>query len=144
MDRSLLVSELTTTMKKNTKTTRKRKSCEENKQPLKVVYISNPMRVHTSASEFRALVQELTGRDAEFPDPTKFYPASSCEIMNDDDVEKKVVAAEGEEDEQELLIDSSCDDDFLRSSYESLEDILRRDVMQNFGAISTSLFNPLV
>lgn len=51
-------------------TTRKRKSWSQTKkQPLKVVYISNPMRVHTSASKFRALVQELTGRDAEFPDP---------------------------------------------------------------------------
>lgn len=142
MDRSLVVSEVTaatTTTKK--KTTRKRKSCDEKKQPLKVVYISNPMRVHTSASEFRALVQELTGRDAEFPDPSKFYPAS-CEIMND--LEKKVVA-EGEEDEQVLLLDSSCDDDFFRSSYESFEDILRKDLMENLGAISTSLLNyPLV
>ncbi|KAA0053883.1 sigma factor binding protein 2 [Cucumis melo var. makuwa] len=142
MDRTLLVSELTTTTTKKKKTTRKRKSCEENKQPLKVVYISNPMRVHTSASEFRALVQELTGRDAEFPDPSKFYPAS-CEIVMND-LEKKVVADQGEDDEQELLIDSSCDDDFWRSSFESLEDILRRDVMENFGAISTSLINPLV
>uniref|UniRef100_A0A803NSS0 VQ domain-containing protein n=1 Tax=Cannabis sativa TaxID=3483 RepID=A0A803NSS0_CANSA len=36
-------------MKKNTK------------KGVKVVYISSPMKVKTSASEFRALVQELTG-----------------------------------------------------------------------------------
>lgn len=41
------------------------------KKPIKVVYISNPMRVKTSAAGFRALVQELTGRDA---DPSKFSP----------------------------------------------------------------------
>ncbi|XVF07102.1 hypothetical protein REPUB_Repub06bG0109600 [Reevesia pubescens] len=41
-------------------------------KPVKVVYISNPMKVKTSASKFRALVQELTGQDAELPDPTKF------------------------------------------------------------------------
>ncbi|KAJ8770515.1 hypothetical protein K2173_018006 [Erythroxylum novogranatense] len=38
---------------------------------MKVVYISNPMKFKTSASEFRALVQELTGQDAELPDPSK-------------------------------------------------------------------------
>ncbi|KAD4982824.1 hypothetical protein R6Q59_002450 [Mikania micrantha] len=32
---------------------------------LKVVYISSPMKVKTSASRFRSLVQELTGRDSD-------------------------------------------------------------------------------
>ncbi|EXB62680.1 hypothetical protein L484_023976 [Morus notabilis] len=32
---------------------------------VKVVYISSPMKVKTSASEFRALVQELTGRNSD-------------------------------------------------------------------------------
>lgn len=32
---------------------------------VKVVYISSPMKVKTSASKFRALVQELTGRDSD-------------------------------------------------------------------------------
>ncbi|GJN17399.1 hypothetical protein PR202_gb04461 [Eleusine coracana subsp. coracana] len=41
------------------------------KKPIKVVYISNPMRVKTSAARFRALVQELTGRHA---DPSKYSP----------------------------------------------------------------------
>ncbi|KAK3446558.1 uncharacterized protein LOC104444112 [Eucalyptus grandis] len=54
----------------------KRKPTKRSKpksKPIKVVYISNPMRVKTSASQFRALVQKLTGRDAEFPDPAKFH-----------------------------------------------------------------------
>ncbi|KAJ8760178.1 hypothetical protein K2173_011034 [Erythroxylum novogranatense] len=41
------------------------------KKPMKVVYISNPMKFKTSASGFRALVQELTGQDAEYPDARK-------------------------------------------------------------------------
>ncbi|GMI65686.1 hypothetical protein HRI_000237900 [Hibiscus trionum] len=45
----------------------------KSKKPIKVVYISNPMKVKTSASKFRALVQKLTGQDAELPDDsTKF------------------------------------------------------------------------
>ncbi|KAK4725575.1 hypothetical protein R3W88_028354 [Solanum pinnatisectum] len=37
------------------------------KKPVKVVYISNPMKVNTSAEEFRALVQQLTGQHANYP-----------------------------------------------------------------------------
>ncbi|CAL5193335.1 unnamed protein product [Lathyrus oleraceus] len=49
------------------------KSIKKNNKPIKVVYISNPMKVKTSASEFMALVQELTGQYAESPpDPSKF------------------------------------------------------------------------
>ncbi|KAK4753178.1 hypothetical protein SAY87_021976 [Trapa incisa] len=40
--------------------------------PIKVVHISNPIRVKATASEFRALVQELTGQDSELPDPARF------------------------------------------------------------------------
>ncbi|XP_042484962.1 sigma factor binding protein 1, chloroplastic-like [Macadamia integrifolia] len=45
------------------------KSCKRTKpknksKPIKVVYISNPIKVKTTASEFRAKVQELTGRDS--------------------------------------------------------------------------------
>uniref|UniRef100_A0A5B6YQP6 VQ domain-containing protein n=1 Tax=Davidia involucrata TaxID=16924 RepID=A0A5B6YQP6_DAVIN len=44
--------------KKNSTTRRKR-------EKVKVVYISSPMKVKTSASKFRALVQELTGRHSD-------------------------------------------------------------------------------
>ncbi|XP_055807826.1 uncharacterized protein LOC129876413 isoform X2 [Solanum dulcamara] len=37
------------------------------KKPVKVVYISNPMKVNTSAEEFRSLVQQLTGQHANYP-----------------------------------------------------------------------------
>ncbi|CAH9134873.1 unnamed protein product [Cuscuta epithymum] len=55
---------------KQTKTTTK------SSKQLKVVYISNPMRVETSPSEFKDLVQELTGQDADVPDASKF-PATT-------------------------------------------------------------------
>ncbi|KAF3961263.1 hypothetical protein CMV_014103 [Castanea mollissima] len=54
------------------KPTKKAKQPKKNNNPVKVVYISNPMKVKTSASQFRALVQELTGQNSELPDPTKF------------------------------------------------------------------------
>lgn len=53
------------------KATKKTKQSHK-KKPIKIVYISNPMKVQTSAAEFMALVQELTGQDADFPDPSKF------------------------------------------------------------------------
>ncbi|MCD7454936.1 hypothetical protein HAX54_026532 [Datura stramonium] len=37
------------------------------RKTVKVVYISNPMKVKTSAAEFRALVQQLTGQHAKYP-----------------------------------------------------------------------------
>ncbi|KAF7804007.1 sigma factor binding protein 2, chloroplastic [Senna tora] len=50
------------------------KRSKSKKKPIKVVYISNPMKVKASASEFRALVQELTGQDAELPpDLSRFH-----------------------------------------------------------------------
>ncbi|CAA0812829.1 Sigma factor binding protein 1- chloroplastic [Striga hermonthica] len=42
------------------------------KGPLKVVYITNPIKFNATASEFRALVQELTGRDSDTPDSNGF------------------------------------------------------------------------
>lgn len=48
-------------------------------KPIKVVYISNPMRVTTCPSQFRALVQELTGQDADPPlETANLSPPDSC------------------------------------------------------------------
>lgn len=43
---------------------RSTKSGSKKTRPVKVVYISNPMKIKTSPSEFRAVVQQLTGRYA--------------------------------------------------------------------------------
>ena len=37
------------------------------KKPVKVVYISNPMKIKATPSEFRAVVQQLTGQYATSP-----------------------------------------------------------------------------
>ncbi|CAL0323542.1 unnamed protein product [Lupinus luteus] len=56
-----------------TKRSKPKKKNLNNIKPMKVVYISNPMKIRTSATEFGALVQELTGQDAESPpNPFKF------------------------------------------------------------------------
>ncbi|KAJ4969914.1 hypothetical protein NE237_003013 [Protea cynaroides] len=52
------------TVHRSSKCSKHSKSKKKSK-PIRVVYISNPMKVKTSASEFRALVQELTGRDSD-------------------------------------------------------------------------------
>ncbi|XP_060169088.1 uncharacterized protein LOC132599958 [Lycium barbarum] len=50
---------------KNNKKQRKRDDHNSKKSNVKVVYISTPMKVKTSATRFRSLVQELTGRDSD-------------------------------------------------------------------------------
>ncbi|KAL5994797.1 hypothetical protein ACLOJK_024853 [Asimina triloba] len=69
------------------KTPKKPKSM---KKPLKIVYISNPVKFFTSASKFRDLVQGLTGRDSDPADMKKFLVA-----YNADDF------SQGREDEPE-------------------------------------------
>jgi hypothetical protein len=60
------------------------KSKKNKNKPIKVVYISNPMKVKTSASEFRALVQELTGQYAESPpNPSRFQDFSGDDSSAD-------------------------------------------------------------
>ncbi|KAL6009816.1 hypothetical protein ACLOJK_000245 [Asimina triloba] len=44
---------------------RQQPKMKRKKKGIKVVYISSPMRVEASASQFRSLVQELTGRDSD-------------------------------------------------------------------------------
>ncbi|KAH0466365.1 hypothetical protein IEQ34_006468 [Dendrobium chrysotoxum] len=65
--------------KSNTKPSKKQK-------PLKVVYISNPIRVTTSADGFRGVVQELTGRDSDIADilarqPLINHPVEPCDAL---------------------------------------------------------------
>lgn len=50
---------------------RRPKQAKAKKKQIKVVYISNPVRVKVSASQFRALVQGLTGRDSDLAEVEK-------------------------------------------------------------------------
>ncbi|QCD95631.1 uncharacterized protein LOC114162197 [Vigna unguiculata] len=62
---------------------RKGKSKRGEKKDVKVTYISSPMKVKTSASNFRALVQELTGQFSNVAE--MFVEADYCYNYDDDD-----------------------------------------------------------
>ncbi|KAJ6359987.1 hypothetical protein OIU77_004068 [Salix suchowensis] len=54
---------------------RGKKPTKHKKEPIKITYISSPTMVKaTNASEFRAIVQELTGKDSKVEDPFDAYP----------------------------------------------------------------------
>ncbi|CAI9769483.1 unnamed protein product [Fraxinus pennsylvanica] len=61
---------------------KKTKSKRNIKNSLKVVYISSPMKVKTSATRFRSLVQELTGRHS---DVSRFMEYNGCNDYQDFD-----------------------------------------------------------
>ncbi|KAK9123301.1 hypothetical protein Sjap_012903 [Stephania japonica] len=109
---------------------RKSTSKINNKQAMKVVYISNPMKVKaSSASEFRALVQELTGKDSYWADDHE--PArvphhhhlhqSSCPPDH-----KGIIGVERNQSEGVLagVVTDDIDDEQLIWSTSLLEDML--------------------
>ncbi|KAB5511915.1 hypothetical protein DKX38_028943 [Salix brachista] len=54
------------------------KSSKNKREPVKIKYISSPTMVKaTSATEFRAIVQELTGKDSKVEDPFDSYEVAS-------------------------------------------------------------------
>ncbi|KAK9169714.1 hypothetical protein Syun_001854 [Stephania yunnanensis] len=96
-----------------------------NKQAMKVVYISNPMKVKaSSASEFRALVQELTGKDsywADHDEPAHDYhhqiKSPDKGIINDDrrrSDEGVGGAATDDIDDEQLIWSTSLLEDIAR------------------------------
>ncbi|CAN6830409.1 unnamed protein product [Brassica oleracea] len=78
--------------RKPPKQKRKATTTTNDNKPIKVRYISNPMRVETCPSKFRELVQELTGQDAELPpDPTTYAAADpQQEEINPEPLEEVV------------------------------------------------------
>lgn len=75
-------------MKLKGKESRSIRCSKKKKEPIKVVYISNPIKFTTSASKFRALVQQLTGQDAADDLLPDLHPATFPELTtstHDDD-----------------------------------------------------------
>ncbi|XP_011653858.1 sigma factor binding protein 2, chloroplastic [Cucumis sativus] len=116
------------------------------KKPIKVVYISNPMKVQTSASGFMALVQELTGQDADFPDPSKFPPSAVCDGAASTDQLYNTISSGGEDDGATNLIVNSnnsslvdevpAEDDILGSFYDDFDDLIfPSPVIGNFSGL---------
>ncbi|CAJ1958963.1 unnamed protein product [Sphenostylis stenocarpa] len=67
---------------------RKGQSKRGHKKDVKVTYISSPMMVKTSASNFRALVQELTGQASNVADMFVEADYYCCDGVHDDGVQK--------------------------------------------------------
>ncbi|KAK3003701.1 hypothetical protein RJ639_019888 [Escallonia herrerae] len=105
------------------------KQTKPKKKPVKVVYISNPMRVKTSASEFRALVQELTGQDADLPDPSKYpeildsHPVDPRAMKLTDELKVAGVEAANELPNQPDLPFEHYDDVFMPQMLENFQDV---------------------
>ncbi|KAL8095244.1 hypothetical protein AgCh_036630 [Apium graveolens] len=66
MDKPLAIHDKKTTKPKHRQNPQKPKKKQQyaTDAPVKVVYIDNPVNFSTSASEFRSLVQQLTGKDS--------------------------------------------------------------------------------
>lgn len=122
-----------------------------NNNPIKVVYISNPMKVKTSASQFRALVQELTGQDSELPDPTKFsnkdehvggrqHQTAPDPMTNDDN---KMDGDDDDDDdhsqqEEVPTVDPSTSQEQPESSssqFEPYDDVFTPQMIDNFSGL---------
>ncbi|CAH8363357.1 unnamed protein product [Eruca vesicaria subsp. sativa] len=89
-----------------------KKTASTNK-PIKVRYISNPMRVKTCASKFRELVQELTGQDAV---DLELEPEFSPSVASDHSL-----SPPSEENLAPRVLDQEPFDDLVAGYYEPLD-----------------------
>ncbi|KAK7260729.1 hypothetical protein RIF29_27008 [Crotalaria pallida] len=64
-----------------------KRQSRRDKKEIKVTYISSPMKVKTSTSNFRALVQELTGQDSNVAD--SFIAIEEENVADDERVNNK-------------------------------------------------------
>lgn len=120
------------------KATKKANKSKKNK-PIKVVYISNPMKVKTSASQFRALVQELTGQDAELPDPTKFQGSDG----GDQTVLSDPMMGDHEHSQVVPVVDPGLEQPQRNLGYEfePLDDVFTPQMIESLsGLLPTSVF----
>ncbi|XP_023518833.1 uncharacterized protein LOC111782231 [Cucurbita pepo subsp. pepo] len=114
------------------KPTKKTNQPNNKKKPIKVVYISNPMKVKTSASKFMALVQELTGQDADFPDPSKFHSSDVDAGATPDLLHSTAAAAAQDYDSltmnnnipTTLGVELPAEDYLLGSFYDDFDDLI--------------------
>lgn len=113
----------------NMKPTKNGNKKKENNK-LKVVYISSPMKVKTSASRFRALVQELTGRDSDISqyDASCFDPVAQTTSTNGGPVDGYVNQKPIEFAQQELFTGSES----------FLDDVLSSELVDKLNGMSPS------
>ncbi|GAU28249.1 hypothetical protein TSUD_118560 [Trifolium subterraneum] len=115
-----------------------KRQTKRNKKEVKVTYISSPMKVKTSASNFRALVQELTGQDSNVAD--MFVEVNDDGFHVDDDVQNhqksssQQWSSDNNSSEGFNMPENSTwmkfgDDYNFRSSMESLNGQLQYDIL---------------
>lgn len=101
------------------KNSRKRKGRRER---VKVVYISSPVKVKTSASRFRALVQELTGRDS---DVSRYVEANNGSYYHDNHHSQGVAVDRGISNSvSDRVSDSTTSSDSYLELEPSFDDLL--------------------
>ncbi|XP_040991097.1 uncharacterized protein LOC121238324 [Juglans microcarpa x Juglans regia] len=112
---------------------------KRSKKPLKVVYISTPMKVKTSASEFRDLVQKLTGRDS---DTARFmelnigadHHQEPCNFS--DHEQQQLIMNEASEFPRSISYSSEMLQPYSEASaFKSFSELLQLDVFRSFGSM---------
>ncbi|KAK6928919.1 VQ protein [Dillenia turbinata] len=110
-----------------------RQAKRKKRTAIKVVYISSPVKVKTSASEFRALVQKLTGRESDAVRFTEINSGASSWTLDHD---------------QELkAVDDYVSPTSSVSMFEPSDDVLGAEIEDDFARNFTSSFlydNPQV
>ncbi|KAG2668905.1 hypothetical protein I3843_14G010900 [Carya illinoinensis] len=109
-----------------------KKQAKRSKKPLKVVYISTPMKVQTSASNFRDLVQELTGRDS---DTARFMELSGDHAGDHDQEPRNNYLP----DQQQQLIRTTPDDD--EAAYKFPLSMSYTELLQPYSEASFNSFS---
>ncbi|PIM98866.1 hypothetical protein CDL12_28650 [Handroanthus impetiginosus] len=121
------------------KSQRKNKGKQKNKSSLKVVYISSPMKVKTSASNFRSLVQQLTGKNSDVSQYMEDTNNGEFHDFDyDDDVKEK-------SDEYQNFSSISAEDTPTSSDsfLGPLDDVFTSQIEEQFtGIFSSSSFDP--
>ncbi|KAK4424827.1 hypothetical protein Salat_1676300 [Sesamum alatum] len=125
--------------------TRDRKGKRKNNSSLKVVYISSPMKVKTSASRFRSLVQELTGKNSDISqymaEPNNHYGFMDFREIDCDDDQS---LAKDTSDDQCQIFSSVFAEDTPTSSdslLEPMENVFVSQMDEQFsGFFSTNSF----
>ncbi|KAI3844759.1 hypothetical protein MKW92_029925 [Papaver armeniacum] len=108
-------------------------------KPVRVVYISNPMKVKASVSEFRSLVQELTGRDSDISsvsfDRSRFTTDSN-EMKSFQDRPSEIMKVNSAMNNTNDIIHQQQHGDFI-------QEVLGFDWMNTSSDSLSSIFEPL-
>ncbi|EYU42924.1 hypothetical protein MIMGU_mgv1a015864mg [Erythranthe guttata] len=115
----------------------------KNNNSLKVVYISSPMKVKTSASKFRSLVQQLTGKNSDISQYMEESNNINNEVFRDFcEIDRSLA------NDNDRMFSSISPSDETTTSSESLlgpfEDVFTSQMKEQFEGIfsSDSFYDP--